>query len=124
MPPQAGRDRLQSTRNKRKPSDGLEPSTSLPWWFERAATGRERSPSRIKGPAYRRFLRRDGSPSELGAGQHIVVFGATGAGKATTARRLIAARTLAATHHRAGGARLRRASEGYSSGGEPWPLGH
>ncbi len=31
----------------------------------------------------------------LGAGQHIVLFGATGAGKTTTARRLIAARTLA-----------------------------
>ena len=31
----------------------------------------------------------------LGAGQHVVLFGATGAGKTTTARRLIAARTLA-----------------------------
>jgi hypothetical protein len=31
----------------------------------------------------------------LGDGQHIVLFGATGAGKTTTARRLIAARTLA-----------------------------
>jgi hypothetical protein len=31
----------------------------------------------------------------LGAGQHVVMFGATGAGKTTTARRLIAARTLA-----------------------------
>jgi len=31
----------------------------------------------------------------LGAGQHIVLFGATGAGKTTTARRLIAARTVA-----------------------------
>ena len=31
----------------------------------------------------------------LGEGQHIVLFGATGAGKTTTARRLIAARTLA-----------------------------
>jgi hypothetical protein len=30
----------------------------------------------------------------LGAGQHVVLFGATGAGKTTTARRLIAARTL------------------------------
>ena len=34
----------------------------------------------------------------IGAGQHVVMFGATGAGKTTTARRLIAARTLA---HRA-----------------------
>jgi hypothetical protein len=31
----------------------------------------------------------------LGDGQHVVLFGATGAGKTTTARRLIAARTLA-----------------------------
>jgi len=31
----------------------------------------------------------------LGAGQHVILFGATGAGKTTTARRLIAARTLA-----------------------------
>ncbi len=31
----------------------------------------------------------------IGAGQHVVLFGATGAGKTTTARRLIAARTLA-----------------------------
>ena len=31
----------------------------------------------------------------LGAGQHIVMFGATGAGKTTTARRLLAGRTLA-----------------------------
>ena len=31
----------------------------------------------------------------IGAGQHVVAFGATGAGKTTTARRLIAARTLA-----------------------------
>jgi len=35
----------------------------------------------------------------IGAGQHVVLFGATGAGKTTTARRLIAARTLA--HHAA-----------------------
>ncbi len=35
----------------------------------------------------------------IGAGQHVVMFGATGAGKTTTARRLIAARTL--THHAA-----------------------
>ncbi len=35
----------------------------------------------------------------IGAGQHVVLFGATGAGKTTTARRLIAARTL--THHAA-----------------------
>lgn len=34
----------------------------------------------------------------IGAGQHVVLFGATGAGKTTTARRLIAGRTLA---HRA-----------------------
>ena len=31
----------------------------------------------------------------LGEGQHVVLFGATGAGKTTTARRLVAARTLA-----------------------------
>ncbi|MDQ6804829.1 MAG: type IV secretion system DNA-binding domain-containing protein [Actinomycetota bacterium] len=31
----------------------------------------------------------------LGAGQHVVLFGATGAGKTTTARRLVAGRTLA-----------------------------
>jgi len=35
----------------------------------------------------------------IGAGQHVVLFGATGTGKTTTARRLIAARTLA--HHAA-----------------------
>jgi Mrp family chromosome partitioning ATPase len=39
---------------------------------------------------------RQGGPRlPLGAGQHVVVFGATGAGKTTTARRLVAARTLA-----------------------------
>ena len=37
----------------------------------------------------------DGPRLALGAGQHVVLFGATGAGKTTTARRLIAARTLA-----------------------------
>jgi hypothetical protein len=37
----------------------------------------------------------DGPRLPLGAGQHVVVFGATGAGKTTTARRLLAARTLA-----------------------------
>jgi hypothetical protein len=37
----------------------------------------------------------DGPRLPLGDGQHIVLFGATGAGKTTTARRLIAARTLA-----------------------------
>jgi hypothetical protein len=37
----------------------------------------------------------DGPRLPLGAGQHIVMFGATGAGKTTTARRLSAARTLA-----------------------------
>ena len=36
-----------------------------------------------------------GARLPFGAGQHVVVFGATGAGKTTTARRLIAARTLA-----------------------------
>jgi type IV secretory pathway VirB4 component len=30
----------------------------------------------------------------IGAGRHVVLFGATGAGKTTTARRLITARTL------------------------------
>ncbi len=43
-------------------------------------------------------LGKDGPRLPLGAGQHVVLFGATGAGKTTTARRLIAARTLA---HRA-----------------------
>jgi hypothetical protein len=38
---------------------------------------------------------KDGPRLPLGAGQHVVLFGATGAGKTTTARRLIAARTLA-----------------------------
>jgi hypothetical protein len=37
----------------------------------------------------------DGPRLPLGDGQHIVLFGATGAGKTTTARRLIAASTLA-----------------------------
>jgi len=37
----------------------------------------------------------EGARLPLGAGQHVVLFGATGAGKTTTARRLIAARTLA-----------------------------
>jgi len=37
----------------------------------------------------------DGPRLPLGDGQHIVLFGATGAGKTTTARRVIAARTLA-----------------------------
>jgi TraM recognition site of TraD and TraG len=41
---------------------------------------------------------RAGPRLPLGAGQHIVLFGATGAGKTTTARRLIAARTMS---HRA-----------------------
>ena len=39
--------------------------------------------------------RAGGARLPLGAGQHVVMFGATGAGKTTTARRLIAARTLA-----------------------------
>jgi len=43
-------------------------------------------------------LGKHGPRLPLGAGQHVVLFGATGAGKTTTARRLIAARTLA---HRA-----------------------
>ena len=43
-------------------------------------------------------LGKDGPRLPLGAGQHVVLFGATGAGKTTTARRVIAARTLA---HRA-----------------------
>src|ERR1019366_10239464 len=38
---------------------------------------------------------KEGPRLPLGAGQHVVLFGATGAGKTTTARRLIAARTLA-----------------------------
>ena len=37
---------------------------------------------------------KEGPRLPLGAGQHVVLFGATGAGKTTTARRLIAARTL------------------------------
>jgi hypothetical protein len=40
-------------------------------------------------------LRDRGPRLPLGAGQHVVMFGATGAGKTTTARRLIAARTFA-----------------------------
>lgn len=39
--------------------------------------------------------REQGPRLPLGAGQHVVMFGATGAGKTTTARRLIAARPLA-----------------------------
>jgi hypothetical protein len=39
--------------------------------------------------------RERGARLPLAAGQHVVVFGATGAGKTTTARRLVAARTLA-----------------------------
>lgn len=39
--------------------------------------------------------RAGGARLPLGAGQHVVMFGATGAGKTTTARRLVAARTLA-----------------------------
>jgi Type IV secretion-system coupling protein DNA-binding domain len=42
---------------------------------------------------------KEGPRLPLGAGQHVVLFGATGAGKTTSARRLIAARTLA--HHSA-----------------------
>jgi hypothetical protein len=39
----------------------------------------------------------DGPRLAIGEGQHVVLFGATGAGKTTTARRLIAARTLVQT---------------------------
>jgi len=39
--------------------------------------------------------RERGARLPLGDGQHVVLFGATGAGKTTTARRVIAARTLA-----------------------------
>jgi hypothetical protein len=51
-------------------------------------------------PAAVRFVsmttrRQHGPRLAIGDGQHVVVFGATGTGKTTTARRLIAARTLA-----------------------------
>ena len=56
---------------------------------------RERSWPRSVGYVSMSSLGSDGPRLPLGAGQHVVLFGATGAGKTTIARRLIAARTLA-----------------------------
>jgi hypothetical protein len=56
---------------------------------------RERSWPETVGYVSMSALGKQGPRLPLGAGQHVVLFGATGAGKTTTARRVIVARTLA-----------------------------
>ena len=77
-----------------------EPGPTLPPGERRFLRSQGELVHERRWPAALRYVsmtraRERGARLPLGAGQHVVLFGATGAGKTTTARRLIAARTLA-----------------------------